>query len=191
MNTANDTERSDNPTVKAMRDALRTGGTAHIHVDTDPTAAEWARDTMLVRLTVKCEARVGVKRAESKVTVEGIPGLLRAGHTDAVTRCTSADRAWNAYSETYQPKKGFWYLACCYELNTALESIPSHASVRFEIYLDSHSNETLVNARLHGDSLRLVATWNQGKREVRRVFLLDVSVGPHNSARYGNGMFEK
>jgi len=122
------------------------------------------------------------------VTKLDVPGYVSNGHTSAVEQRTSTDgRKYNRYTEAFRPDGGFWSLSYCTRdrLVDALSLLPGEAEIAFYVYLDAGTNETLVDAGLHGDHLYLVAsTVRRGKAKVRS-FLLDVSTGPHNTARFG------
>lgn len=125
------------------------------------------------------------KGIESKATIEGIPARIHAGHTDAVETHTYDGRSYERYSEAYKPRRGSWCLFYCEELLSALEALPSHAEFRLDVNLDSGTNQYLTDARLHCDRLYLTADWTNGRKRVRRRFLLCSTSGAHNTARFG------
>jgi hypothetical protein len=64
--------------------------------------------------------------------------------------------------------------------------------------LDYGTNASCVDSLIHVDHLYMRAFvplrrrgGKRGEGFEQRMFLLDVSAGPHNSARFGNGMWER
>lgn len=166
----------------ALFAATKTFGSATgLHIVRDPSAESWS-DAAIGTMTFKKE----VKGVETFTEVRDIPCVIRNGHTNEIETYTYDGRTRERYSGVYKPTKGFWYLAYNETLLAVLEGLPARAEVSFEVYLDAGTNEPLVKARMHSDFLYLVAKWTSGKKTVTRRFLIDVSTGEHNTARFGN-----
>jgi hypothetical protein len=128
-----------------------------------------------------------------------VPGYVSNGETsERKVHTDSLDgHAWTTYCNAFRPTSGFWHIGYGERIRDVLELLPGDAEVSFHVYLDAGTNELLVCAEtsvrggrftesgLHSDHLYLVAECNvRGKKRERR-FLIDVSTGAHNSARFG------
>jgi len=144
--------------------------------------------------TVRCVNREREKRTETEAKID-VPGYVSNGHTSQRETRTHENSTWQVYSEPYRPRHGFWSLDHLDTLETALELLPADASVAFHVYLDAGTHEYLIRADasmqfgtehgLHADQLYLVASFMKRGKPVELRFLLDTSIGAHNSARFG------
>lgn len=153
-------------------------------------------DAFVFELSLAVEDR---KAASKSCTVVKVPGWVSNGSTsERKEHMSETDgHRWTTYAEAYRPTRGFWSLfsteGALYDL---LCLLPGDAEVAFHVYLDAGSNEYLIRAEcpmgrfsesgLHSDHFYLVSTSTvRGKRREQR-FLIDVSTGAHNSARFGS-----
>jgi len=178
--------RKSNEVTLALIAAAKRGDRAYgggmryfAHFTRDTTQPSYSREIGTARITIATDSLSDVR------TMIDVPMRIAFGHTDAVETHTHDGRSWEAYSETYEPQNGFVSFSSQTFIDAVL-SCPSHAELSLEVYLDALTNQTLVDARLHGDATYLIAKWTEGKREVTRRFLVETSVGPHNTARFGN-----
>ena len=97
----------------------------------------------------------------------------------------------------YTPRSGAWSLTGVQrQLVALLATLPKTAVVSLEVHLDHGTNQYLGHAEtkangptecgLHADALHLVEhrTMRDGSQQ-KRAYMLDYSVVPHNSARFG------
>lgn len=127
------------------------------------------------------------KGIETKQAIT-VPGWVSNGHTDAKEThvSTTNGKPFTVYSAHYRPENGFWWLfATVDRLVGILELLPAKAEIAFYVYLDAGTNPLLVDATLHSDHLYLQASFERRGKQVRRQFLIDVSSGAHNTARFG------
>lgn len=85
---------------------------------------------------------------------------------------------------TFTPDRGCWSITSlqyCPLVTTAFACVPIGAELEFRVLLDSMSNGYCARAGLHGDVLVMHAR----KGKIDRSFILDTSIGAHNSARFG------
>jgi len=147
---------------------------------------------------------ITARRTERKKNAEttsrlDVPGYVSNGHDSTREERVFEGRKVVSYAGVHRPTKGHWFLSYAprERLLDVLELLPSEAEVSFFVYLDAGTNENLIRADvhtnygteqgLHSDHLYLEATWvSRGKRVVRR-YLVDVSTGSHNTARFGVG----
>jgi hypothetical protein len=127
-----------------------------------------------------------------------VPGEAHNGLAGKPQEHTSAESGrWFTFDGFYRPERGFWSLGwyCRERLLDVLELLPREAHVSFDVQLDAGTNEYLVRADcamafgleqgLHADRFMLIAECMvRGKRKVRS-YLIDETVGAHNSARFG------
>jgi hypothetical protein len=119
-----------------------------------------------------------------------IGGSLYAWSSDSPS-CLKRERG------RYRPGSGCWSLTGVQrQLVALLATLPKTAVVSLEVHLDHGTNQYLEHATttaagqpehaLHADALHLVVrrTLHNGETE-RRAYMLDYSVVPHNSARFG------
>lgn len=121
---------------------------------------------------------------EERVEFE-FEGFIRAGYNDEVRESEDEYRITSYESRAYKPAAGTWSFSLHHRdpgvSETALKLVPIGAKVRFEVGLDYLSNGYMAKARLHGDAL--LAVYTKGK--VKGTLLVDTSVGPLNSVRFG------
>jgi hypothetical protein len=176
-------------TAKQLLDVARQGRShMYVHGFAAPNRASYS-DAFIFRFTAK--------KDDSVAHVIEIPGWVSNGHTSERRTHVSKDdgHRWTTYCETYRPLCGFWSLSYCDTLINTLELLPRDAEIGLLVYLDAGTNGYLINAKVEGDGLRedglhcdklyLVATWTQRGKRVRKDFLIDETIGAHNSARFG------
>jgi hypothetical protein len=143
----------------------------------------------------------GKDRTETTSTID-LPGWVSNGQTstrkehqrDGESKSTWGDK-WVTYDEAFRPLRGSWFLSYNETLKNVLQLLPRNAEVSLHVYLDAGTNEYLIRSScpmnfgteegLHSDQLYLLAEWaKRGKKQTMK-FLISVSTGPHNSARFG------
>jgi hypothetical protein len=174
-------KRTPNPTLAALRQLVRECHDFYVHAHADPRRESWS-DAFIFELTGK--RKVG--GAEVSVKVE-VKGRVSNGHTsEFVVEPRKGDFGpYPRHTEVFRPEKGFWSLHNHTVFRSAVMALPVDVEPTFYIYLDAGTNQTLIPHGLHSDHFYL-----EGKREGRKVqtwqFLLDVSAGAHNTARFGS-----
>lgn len=104
-------------------------------------------------------------------------------------------------SSKHSPEVGAWLVHGVDPVRDIVDLLPKTAEVRFVVALGGKTNQYMQSAvrgasetrlgevspfeGLHGDALYLEATFEKRGKAVRKRFLLDTSVTPHNSARFG------
>lgn len=155
------------------------------HTYRDPSAPHYQRDRHIFTLHGRQECSPGVECSEHSIDVRGRVGN---GHTDAKeTRTSSLRGPYQAYTDTFEPLKGFWSLMGATDrFRSAIESVPEDAEVSFEVLLDTGTHDLLVEHNLHVDYLIMKAKYTRGTREYHREFLIDTYTGRHDTARFGS-----
>jgi len=200
MTTSETSNRGE--TLKAVRAALKRGGRVYLHADKDPNAPEWQSDKAFFTLSVDHAPLTGRRSSverEDVTRIKGIPGWVRNGSDDTTETVPAKDEpypmgfrpSYKRYTGVYAPKRGYWSLFANDTFANVIALLPSDAEISFQVRLDWHTSQNHVNASMHGDALYLIAKYKRGKREIEAEFLLDSVAGPHNSARFGNGMGER
>jgi hypothetical protein len=166
-----------NTLVKSLVKAVRTADRVHMHgilnVDSPTYTNNWT-------FVVKCQ-----QYDKSVITFE-VPGYVCNGNTSIKEEYEYNGRMYPAYSEVFKPTSGFWsFLGSQDRLLSALESVPNDAEIRFNVLLDSGTNEYQIKANLHTDYVYVCATWKRGNKTHERQFLIDTQCGEHNTARFG------
>ena len=103
----------------------------------------------------------------------------------------------------YAPKRGVWGTFSAERFFDVVDLLPKAAELRFVVELGGKTNQYMETAvrgapadrhgldvspfeGLHGDALYLEARFERRGKTVRKRFLLDTSVCPQNSARFGH-----
>ena len=152
-----------------------------LHVDpADPKAERYERDKRVATL------EYGVEKVHNQPGERGtltVPVRVRNGVTDRKYKPDGSD--FFVRDEPYEPKSGFWYLRYVDLVNTVrlLGPAPPQSWLWFEIILDEYQNDLVVSADLHMDALRLCSNLSRAPAKV----LIDMQIGRHNSARFGEG----
>lgn len=153
----------------------------YLHVDRDLTAPSYS-DACIFRLTCQEEK----KGQETREMIEGIPGIVRNGYTSEQERSEYEGKSIRRYSDrAYRPTAGYWSLYASTTFPAVVELLPKDAALSFEVYLDGGTTEGHAKVMMHSDHLYLHAKWTRNGKEIMRRFLIDVSTGPHNTARFG------
>lgn len=157
-------------------------GRLYLYVDRDPRAESYS-DACFFKLTCSERKRYDI---ETKEVIEGIPGIVRNGHTSERHQVThDGHTQWEFTDKVYRPDAGYWSLYACETFPNIVELLPNHASISFEIALDEGSSLICAAQQVHVDHLYLVAKWMKGKREIVRRFRIDSELSYHNTARFG------
>ncbi len=177
------TSMTKNETTTALKKAVKKYNTFSIHTERIGKNS-WDRDLHSFRIT--CYRSGGKEGDQVIVTVSG---RVRNGH-DGDGAAVKTETGWAYHSVSgscYEPTRGHWWLYGAAEaFQSAVAAVPAHAVITLEVGLDGLSNGYCAEARLHADTLSLVATWTDGRGyEKKMTFLLDVSISAHNSARFG------
>lgn len=186
-----ETRIKPNDTLVQLRSALRKYRLTGMHGDATPGRDSWRDDFDFV-----------VHFALSGGGTFNLPmkGITRNGFTDAadvlpakLVKVQSGNDFWSPphhhYTEAYRPLRGHWHLSGCEQprLRSAIEGLPSDASLSWEVYLDAGNAPIHVEKKIHIDHLVLHAKWKRGEKELAREFLIDVWCGAHNCSRFGKG----
>lgn len=180
-------------TARALLALARKGSAIGIH-----GTAVHDRPSYSDAFTFECRVKVKDRKSGSETsTTLDVPGYVSNGNTSAreIRKSTLDANGWMAYTDTFRPERGFWYLYSHDRLCDLLEILPPDCEVALWVYLDAGTNENLIRAEadmgyskeqgMHADRLYLVAkTTTRGKVKTRE-FLIDCSTGWHNSARFG------
>jgi hypothetical protein len=146
--------------------------------------------------TMRGRRTVGKSKTETVMEAE-VPGYVSNGHTSERGEHQYEGRKIVNYCGVYRPQSGYWFLSYSQAaLLDVLELLPREAELSFHVYLDAGTNELLVRADcamnheqfagLHCDHLYLEATNKVRGREKTRRYLMDTTVGAHNTARFGD-----
>lgn len=145
------------------------------------------RDAREVTIRATYRSRGGAETAREWRT----RGYVRAGYFDQTETRGSvggadAVRYSDDPSNVYTPPSGAgWAVSVLDSVRSIVESLPIGSKIKVRAMMDYGTNGYMAAARLHGDQLRVTATWTRGSREHQREFVLDEDVLPHNSARFG------
>jgi len=135
------------------------------------------------------------RRAEIVSTLD-VPGSCNRGTTSEVEIRESSSGPHHEYRTPFGPQKGFWSLfAHTEDFRAILELLPRDAIVSLQVSLDAGTHEYLVRSTstmnyetykgLHADHLYVCATYTRRGKTVKARFLLDTSVVPHTTCRFG------
>lgn len=163
-----------------------------MHGEADPARESYSNAFVF---TVNATKKDRKTKFETKAQI-AVPGRVGNGHTSERTTTEYKGSRYPKYTGTYSPRAGFWYLTTCASaLIDVLELLPSAAEVSFFVHLDAGTTDYLIAADstlsmethkgLHADHLYLDASYMVRGKRVSRRFLIDTSVGAHNSARFG------
>jgi hypothetical protein len=155
-----------------------------LHGEKDLSAPDYQRDKALFELRLS----VGQYPNERTETINGIPGWIKNGYTSAKTPREYEGRQWQEYSETYEPRRGYWSLYGTENFANIVELLPSDAKVELRVLLDHGNNQYAIDKNVHVDELCLYASWDHGKKS--RVYKIGSTVLPHNTARFGTPTHE-
>lgn len=171
-----------NPVTVAIKNSLKKYDHFYLHVERNPNAPSYS-DECDFHLTAKHFSVSHPDTSKLNVTAKG---SVSNGSTDEIETYEYNGATHEKYSGVFRPSRGYWSLLGGEDyFRAALKSVPDDAELHFRVCLDAATSEVLTKARLHGDTLKLIAIWKRGTKEYRREFLLDVWVGHHNSARFG------
>ncbi len=160
-------------------------GRLYLHVEEKPFRESYSDDAIF---TLTCATDIEIEGGQDtkKEVFNSIPGKIRNGTTSTKEYRTSlGGKQFPVYTETFRPSGGYWSLYAVDGFGSIMELVPNDASISFEVYLDAGTTEGMMEVGFHGDYLYLVVTRVKRGKEVKTRFLVDVSTGPHNSARFG------
>lgn len=182
--------------TKEIKNTIRKADSVCFDFYEIPGLERYERDKKEV--TIRCAIRPnGHQGPETRIEFEKCSGRIGNGSRDKVQ--PRSDGEVYDYSRdadnTYEPKRGTWVMLCARQqdhLQSIFRLIPTGSELHIEVRLDYGSNAYCVRNRLHVDQLVIRATPidRRGKRLNQLEFLLDSSVGEHNTARFGNGRWE-
>jgi hypothetical protein len=175
-------KRVANPTLAALRELVRTCHDFYVHAYARHDRESWS-DDFVFELTGK--RNVGGKEVSVKVEVRG---RVSNGHTsdfEIVKRTGSDFGDYPRYTECFRPQRGFWSLHNRDVFKSAVMALPLDVEPTFFVYLDAGTNQTLIPHGLHSDHFYLHGKRQGDRKEQKWEYLLDVTCGRHNTARFG------
>ncbi len=184
--------RTGKVTARQLLNVLKQGSrTCYLHGEALPGREFYSGAYVF---TVTAVAEKNGTEIETRVEV---PGHVGNGNTsEKHIRQKGRLDEWHTFDGVYRPLKGYWSLfAHQTQLMSLLRVLPKDAEVSFAVKLDYGTHEYLVRSDakmnretfegLHADHLYLEARYMSRGEVVRAEFLIDVSVTPHNTARFG------
>ncbi len=178
---------SANPMTKELKRLAKKGQTMasrlYLHVEADLSRESYADDA---HFFLTCATDIYGSQDPKKEELAGLPGSIRNGSTSVVKMHTSiSGRPFPVYDEAFRPTSGYWSLFACETFASIMALVPNDARVEFEVGLDAGTTEGLISVGFHSDHLYIIVFRTIRGKECRSKFLVDVSTGPHNSARFG------
>lgn len=176
------TKRTPNATLAALRDMVKTCTRFRLHGYRDPRNDSYGNQWVF--------EFTGVKRGTEDTNAEtlvriNVSGSINPGHTSTLEKREPNEDP--AYAERFRPVKGFWSLSYRDEIvRSAVMALPVDVEPRFVVCLDAGTNLNAVRVGHHIDKLYFMGKRESARKNQEWSFILDVSAGPHNTARFGS-----
>ena len=172
-----------------MKPRKRHHVSVYVHARRDTTAPNYIRDRAIWTLSVAHEPYNGGHRNRTVSTVD-IPGWIGTGFKDATVKVPRSGDfgGYVKYSDDpsnlHTPDRGYESLIFD-RLYSYLRLVPRKARVSLRINFDNWTQGPIAEAAIHVDGIDLRCEWQTGRTRRQVDFLIDVSAGAHNSARFG------
>ncbi len=170
-------------TARALARALKGYSHVSLHAIADPRRESWS-DAVTVEVTAS-HGYAGRSEPDTRTTI-AMDGTVHGGHSDSVHEYEYEGGSRVRYDGAHRPSEGYWTLMYgAPTLRALVDLLPPDAALTWDVYLDAGTHEAATRVRFHVDHLYLLARYKVRGKDVETKFLVDVSCGPHNSARFG------
>lgn len=172
--------KTANATLAALKSLVKNNTRIYLHGIADPSRESYS-DAFLFEVSGK-----NAPNEDLAVKLNNVKGRVTNGYTSVQSSHQYDGKTILEYDResAYRTARGYWGSLNESLVRTAVNHMPKHLEPRFFIYLDAGTNQNLIEAKMHADHLYLQG-YDTEKSVIAYEALLDVEVGPHNTARWG------